>query len=275
MDTRRLATAVSIALILSVFFTGWFYLRLTRQQAANRNVTVKVVAASVDIAPGVAVTQDSLKLVDWPKAQVVQGLVTKQEDIVGHALNTSIPANEPIFEHDIASPGNNGLAARIPDGMRAVAVKTDEVNNLSGFIFPGSRVDVLATLRNANTPYTVTVLQNVQVLSAGENIVADPSGKPQNVKIVTVLVTPEDSQKLALAMEQGSVRLDLRNMHDDQKVNTPTLNASDLGGMAPKPVQQAVVVKRAEAPKPPPTYAVETITGAKSSVATFDDTKVR
>ena len=272
MDKRRLGLALAVALALSLCVTGLFYVRFARQQAANRTKTVKIIAAAKDIQPGVPVAAESVKRIDWPSALAVPGILTKQEDVVGHVLNTSVPANEPIFQHDIASAGNSGLSARIPDGLRAVAVKTNEVNNLAGFLFPGSHVDVLATLKGENNKsYNRTVLQNVQVLSAGEKIVADPNGKPENVKIVTVLVTPEDSQKLALAMEQGTIQLALRNQGDEQKVDSATLSISDLEDL-PKPVQHPTTVATSIVhPKAVSVYTVETIAGAKSSVAKFVD----
>jgi pilus assembly protein CpaB len=277
VDTRRLGIAIVVALVLSLGVTGLFYVRFARQQAANRPKTVRVFAAAKDIQAGVPVAVTSLKSMDWPNTLAVQEMVTKQEDVVGHVLIASIPANEPIFQHDIVSPGNSGLSARIPDGLRAVAVKTNEVNNLAGFLFPGSRVDVLATLRGENNKsYNRTVLQNVQVLSAGEKIVADPNGKPENVKIVTVLVTPEESQKLALAMEQGTIQLALRNQSDAQKVEPVTLSMSDLEGLPPRPVQHTTVTpKGIVSPKAISVYAVETIAGAKSSVAKFADGTAR
>jgi len=275
VDTRRLGIAIAFALFLSLCVTGLFYFRFTRQQAANRAKMVRVVAAAAEIQPGVPVPAASLKLIDWPTSVPVQGMATKQDDVAGHVLMVSVQANAPIFQHDLASSGNSGLSAKIPNGLRAVAVKTDEMNNLSGFLFPGSRVDVLATMRGEkNDSYIRTVLQNIQVLSAGEKIVADPNGKPENVKIVTVLVTPEESQTLALAMQQGKIQLALRNQGDAQRVDTATVSTSDLAGIALKPVQQATAVARKVAPpKSPPVYAVETIAGGKSTLVKFPDDK--
>lgn len=277
MDTRRLGLAIAVALLLSLGVTGLFYVRFIRQQAANRPKTIKILAAANDIQPGVPVTAASLKRIDWPTGLPMQGAVTKQEDVVGHILIIPVAAGEPLFQHDIASLGNSGLSAKIPDGLRAVAVKTNELNNLSGFLFPGSRVDVLATLRGENNKsYNRTVLQNIQVLSAGEKIVADPAGKPENVKFVTVLVTPQDSQKLALAMEQGTIQLALRNPNDAQKVETTTLSVSDLENLPPKPIRQRTSTRNAViSTKAISAYVVETIAGAKSSVTKFTEGTTR
>jgi len=242
-----------------------------RQQASNRPKTTKVMAAAVDIGPGVPVPAASVKEIDWPNVAVAKGMMTKKDDVAGHVLTTFVPAGEPILERYIATAGNSGLSAKIPDGFRAVAVKTDEMNNLAGFLFPGSRVDVLANLRGTNnTSYNRTVLQNVQVLSAGENIVADPNGKPENVKIVTLLVTPEDSQKLALAIEQGKIQLAMRNQNDTQKVESVTISTSDLEQLPQKIETRPAVVKKGHV-QVAPTYTVETIAGTKTSIAKFVD----
>ncbi|PYX81718.1 MAG: Flp pilus assembly protein CpaB, partial [Acidobacteria bacterium] len=118
------------------------------------------------------------------------------------------------------------LAAKIPDGMRATAVKTNEVMSVAGFMFPGSRVDVLVTIRGENntaSTITRTVLQNVQVLSTGTKIDPDPDGKPENIGVVTLLVSPEQSEKLALAQNQGTVHFVLRNGGDSAEPNTPAV----------------------------------------------------
>src|ERR1017187_5051620 len=130
-----------------------------------------------------------------------------------------IAVKEPIRDGLLAAPGATvGLTAKIPDGMRAVAVVTNEVNNVSGFLFPGSHVDVLVSLRPEaginNQAMTTTVLQNIEVLSTGEKLQPDPQGKPQNVKVVTLLLTPDDAQKLLLASNQGTVQFVLRNASD-------------------------------------------------------------
>ena len=126
--------------------------------------------------------------------------------------------------------------------MRAAAVITNELNNVSGFLFPGSHVDVLVTFRadNAKDPMTTTVLQNIEVLSTGEKLQPDPSGKPQNVKVVTLLLTPEDAEKLALASNQGTVQFVLRNASDQAQSQPRTVNVKDLQGKTAAPASAGV-----------------------------------
>ena len=152
--------------------------------------------------------------------------------IVGRILLYPIPQKEPIREQLLAAPGAAiGLTAKIPDGMRAVAVVTNEVNNVSGFLFPGSHVDVLVTFRaeTGKEPMTSTVLQNIEVLSTGERLQPDPSGKPQNVKVVTLLMSPEDAQKMSLASNQGTVQFVLRNGADQANRAAPDPDTRTAG----------------------------------------------
>jgi pilus assembly protein CpaB len=153
--------------------------------------------------------------------------------------------------------------------MRAVAVVTNELNNVSGFLFPGSHVDVLVSFHpeGTNNTVTTTVLQNVEVLSTGEKLQPDPQGKPQNVKVVTVLLAPEDAEKLLLASNQGTVQFVLRNASDQAQPVTRTVDMRDLQGLA-KPAP--LVAKKAAAPKPPPNvYTVEQYDGTKKGVVKF------
>jgi pilus assembly protein CpaB len=148
------------------------------------------------------------------------------------------------------------------------------VMNIAGFIFPGSHVDVLVTLRGENNASTTThtVLQNVQVLATGSKTDPDPNGKPENVSVVTLLVTPEESEKLALAQtqatqNQGSIHFVLRNGGDAARPDTAPIDMAELAGI-PRKVQPQHA-KRAPAPAAPAPYTVETFSGGKVTVAKF------
>jgi len=210
-------------------------------------------------------------LVDWPSNLELEGTIMKADDIVGRILLYPVPVKEPIRKQLLAAPGAAiGLAAKIPDGMRAVAVVTNEVNNVSGFLFPGSHVDVLATFRGeaGKEPITITVLQNIEVLSAGERLQPDPSGKPQNVKVVTLLITPDDAQKLSLANNQGTLQFVLRNSSDQQQIEQRPTLISELQGVRSNPVPAQHVPRPAMAPRPAG-FEVEVFDGTKKSVTTF------
>lgn len=276
MDTRRLAVALGAALAISILVTSIFYLRISRQAQAARSKTHQIVAAATNLQPGVPVAAEQLKMVNWPESVPLQGLVDNKDDATGHVLIYPVAANEPLLKHDLAAGASFGLTAKIPDGMRATAVMVNEVNNVAGFIFPGCRVDVLATMRgDVNSTYTRTVLQNVQVLSTGTKIQPDPSGKPENVNVITLLVTPEDSEKLVLAQSQGSVQFVLRNGNDSSQTDTRAIHLAELAGAPPPPetpVAQPTKVVRKKAPvdQAEKAYSVETIAGGKATVTKFE-----
>src|SRR6266404_4671147 len=163
MGPRRLGFALLAALVISIAITTVFYFRVTRQGGPK---TRHVIAAAAPLLPGTPVAAENLTEVNWPENVAMEGLIEKKEDITGHALTAAVGKGEPVLRRDLASSSSFGLAAKIPDGMRATAIKTNEVMNIAGFIFPGSRVDVLVTLHGENNnggTMTRTVLQNVQV----------------------------------------------------------------------------------------------------------------
>jgi len=280
MGTRRLGLALAAALVISLGITSIFYVRITRAQSGGRPQTRRVVAARVALQPGTPIAGENLTEIDWPKNVAMDGLIEKKEDVAGHVLGYAVAANEPVLRRDLAASASLGLAAKIPDGMRASAVKTNEVMNMAGFILPGSRVDVLVTLRgennNASTTTARTVLQNVQVLSTGTKMDPDPTGKPdskpENGTVVTLLVTPEQSQKLALAQSQGTIQFVLRNGGDSANPETPAVDMAGLTGVqnvSPVPLAPARPKRVAAVVNPSDAYRVETVANGKVTVATF------
>ena len=157
--------------------------------------------------------------------------------------------------------------------MRATAVKSNEIVGVAGFLYPGSHVDVQATIQlpgGAGT-LTQTVLQDVEVLTAGQTIEPDPQGKPQQVDVVTLLVSPEDSQKLQLASTQGTIQFVLRN-GTDQTVNKD-LRPARLDQLVSLPAKAAPVIRARSAKPAPsrPSYVLEVIEGTKKTVHKFDE----
>ncbi len=276
MGTRRLGFALVAALVISIAITSIFYVRVTRAQSSAAPATRHVIAAAVAVQPGVPLTAENLTEINWPVNVPLEGLIEKKEDAIGRIPIYVLEAKEPVQKHGLASSGSFGLSAKIPDGMRATSVKTNEVMNIAGFIFPGSHVDVLVTLRGENSASstTHTVLQNVQVLATGSKTDPDPNGKPENVSVVTLLVTPEESEKLALAQSQatqnqGSIHFVLRNGGDAARPNTAPVDMAELAGIPKKAPQPQLHAARAPAPKTPEAYTVETLSGGKITVAKF------
>ncbi len=159
--------------------------------------------------------------------------------------------------------------------MRAVSVRSNDVVGVAGFLYPGSHVDVLVTSKgeNSQVPLTQTVLPNVEVLTAGQKIEPDPTGKPETVNVVTLLLKPEDGERLVLASTQGAIQFVLRNGADQKTPETKAVNMAELmGGIKVPVVRKKVVVVKAppRAVKSVVFHEVETISGGKRSVDKFE-----
>jgi len=277
MNSKRIALAVLLSVMIAVIVTYGFYVRLRTQQARG-SAMVKVVAAAKPLQAGSPIGADSIVLIDWPANMPLIGVFTKQEDVVGRSLIYPISEHQPILERDVALAGSGiGLTVKIPEGMRAVSVRSNDVVGVAGFLYPGSHVDVLVTSkadREAALPRTQTILANVEVLTAGQKIEPDPTGKPETVNVVTLLLHPEDGEKLVLASSQGSIQFVLRNGADKLTPDTKAVDMVELmnKGIAPITPKKVVTVK-AVAPhitKQAAYYEVETISGSKRSVDKFE-----
>lgn len=255
--------------------TYFLYTRLMRNRAHPQ--TFKIVAAAKSLPAGIAVTADDLVTIDWPNAVPLAGSYSQVDKVVGHPLIYPLEAKEPVLDFDLADPNSGiGLSVKIPQGMRATSLKSNAVVGVAGFLYPGSHVDILATYNvpgSKNGPVTQTVLENVQVLTAGEKIEPDPSGKPQTVDVVTLLVSPEDSQKLLLASTEGTIQFVLRNGGDTGKPTLAPTQLYELFAGMKKPavpaIRRRVVRKPVKAAPPPQVYVLEVIQGDKRSIEKF------
>jgi pilus assembly protein CpaB len=214
------------------------------------------------------------------------GAIQKKEDWLLRGVTTSIYQGEPIIEARLAPKGAGaGLSAIIPSGFRAVAVRVNEIIGVAGFVVPGQRVDVLIagvppTGSAASGVLSRTLLQNVEVLSAGHNLDKDPEGKPVSVTVVNLLVTPKDAELLSLASTETKIQLILRNPMDKDTVKTPGTSVASLfsgatySGAEARPVKPRVVVKPAvvlPVVKQAPPVVVEVIQGDKRSTVKFSE----
>jgi len=265
-----------IAALLAGGITYLFYRRMSARVSQRK--AVQIVAAKVDLSVGVTLSADNVMLLDWYSDALPSGAFTNVADVNGHPLLYPMSAKEPILQRDIGVVGAGiGLAGKIPEGMRGVAIRSNEIIGVAGFLYPGSRVDLLMTFTppGAPLPVTETVLQNVEVLTAGQTIEPDPQGKPQTVNVVTLLLSPENSQKLQLASAQGNIQFVLRSGADQKEIADlrPTrLDELVVGGKpAPPPVVAAPGVKHT--PRKPttqnPIYLMEVIQGTQRSVQKF------
>jgi pilus assembly protein CpaB len=241
--------------------------------------SLQAVVAARPIPVGTIVTKDYVKLVPWPKQNPVPGSFTALDAVVNRGAIVELAENEPLTETKLAPLGaGGGLPPTIPAGMRAISVKTNEVVGVAGFVIPGTRVDVLVIVRKGGAneePISRAVVSNAQVLTAGsrfdqEN--AKTEGKPIPATVVTLLVTPEDAERISLAANEGQIMLTLRNPLDVAPTATNGVRMANLvGAPAPPPVVKRVEGRRVvQAPAPPPApapapkiYTVEAIRGAK------------
>ncbi|MCX5908022.1 MAG: Flp pilus assembly protein CpaB [Deltaproteobacteria bacterium] len=291
-----LGTAVIIALITSVLIYNMLQKR--NQHAAAPLLTQPVAVAVADLAWGTALTKEMIRTVPYLKENFPQGSFPDSASLVGRILISPIKTDEPIFESRLA-PLNiktGGVAAVISRKKRAVAVRVDPVIGVSGFIHPGNRVDVMVTIATdrGSVPMTKIALENILVLAAGPDV--DRKGKdPSPVNVITLEVTPEEAEKLALAATEGKLQLALRNFNDTEDAHTkgttvPILLASYSGKEKKeavkrngpgKPVQPKVLPEKNPIPvspvgmkeKPlekPPMYVVKIIKGDKVSEAQFE-----
>ncbi len=254
---------------------------------------VQIALATRNLEVGTVLREGDVKLADWPGA-APPGAAARTQDFIGRGVLTAIYANEPIIESRLAPKGaGGGLAAMIPPGMRAFAVRVNDVVGVAGFVTPGMRVDVVI---NGNTPggsgmlgtLARTLLQNIEVLSAGQDIRKDGEGKPMLSQVVTLLVTPEQAEKLSLATNQTTIQLVLRNPIDRQTAQAPGSALYYLFNQGvPKPVvadagdrprrtqaapRPPVVAREIETPKKAPPQVVEIIMGTKKSETKFENT---
>ena len=294
------------ALGLSVLVTALAYRMLQNRMNPAEDMT-RIVVASHKVGLGARLAPEDLRTASWPMAAPLQGSFQSLADAVGRGVIVPMAANEPVLESKLAPrDGGAGFTVAIPEGMRAVAVKVNDVIGVAGFVLPGTRVDVIASgsseQSNGGTDTSKVILENVQVLSAGQNIDQDVNGKPQNVQVVTLLVTPEDAQKLALASVDGRLQLALRNPMDVKYTNPPAIRRAALyssasgqqlpPGVADKqqnakdrkpavrkarqtpPPEPPPVVAAAPAPQPPPPpkkVNVELILGSQAKTLTFEE----
>jgi pilus assembly protein CpaB len=276
---RRLLTILLIAFVIAGF-CAWLVYRLVgvRMAASKPMVTSQVVAAAKDIPLGAVITKADLTTITIA-GSAPKGTILKMDDAVGRGVISEIYQGEPILESRLAGIGSGGgLAPTIPQGMRACAVRVDEVVGVAGFVIPGSRVDVLVSGNapgpDANTQgvETQTLLQNIQVLSAGTDIQKDAEGKPQQVQVVNLLVTPEQAETLSLASNSLKIQLVLRNPLDTQTAKVaPTAMSNIFSGGTPAPAAPAP--RRATGgghPPAPKTYSVIISNGSKTTEEKFE-----
>lgn len=279
MNQNRMILGLVVAIVLAFLLSSFVYRKFQQVSSAKPPATQHIVVASVPLQLGTRVDASNLRLISWPADEPVAGMFTRIGDCADRALITPVAANELILENKLAPKGSGaGLPATIPQGMRALSVAVNEVVGVAGFVTPGTMVDVLVTgklsgaNRGSDENITRTILENVRVLAAGQKIEQDREGKPQTVPVITLLVSPEDAAKLAMASTQGKIQLALRNTVDTKKVDPPSVLETGLfsgAGSTPTAPKRTPVKTVAAAPPPPAPYVIEVITGNKRENKSF------
>jgi pilus assembly protein CpaB len=285
---KRLLSVLAFALVVSAGAAFVLYQLISSKVNVGASSgaapkTVKIFVAAHDLELGSLVQEKDIVAQDY--LQPPAGVILKKEDILGRGVTSAIHQDTPFYETVLAAKGaGGGFAATIPKGMRAFAVHVNEVVGVAGFAVAGMHVDVLVSGapsghgEGSTGPVTRTLLQNIQVLSAGQNFQKDAEGKPVLVQVVNLLVTPEQAEVLNLATEQ-SIQLVLRNPTDTEIVKTPGASTFNLfaGGTAPPPAAPVARVTReprvVETPQPyiapvppaPKTVTIEVFAGDKRS----------
>jgi pilus assembly protein CpaB len=269
MNAKRLMMALLAALLISGLSTFWLSRRLAKGAHVATAPKQLMVAANQALEAGELLKPQSLRLVESPIA--LSGSFSKIAEVAGRVVLFPLAKDQPILNSYLAPAGAGvGLTAKIPSGMRAISVRSDEVVGVAGFLLPGTHVDVLLTYHSDKSPdaRTATVLQDVVVLAAGQQIRPDPEGKPtSDNNVVTLLLKPEDSEKLVLATSLGAIHFVLRNGADKEQVASSSVGLDELTGIT------APLANAGPATVAPPhhkPYQVETILGDKQVVRTFN-----
>jgi pilus assembly protein CpaB len=279
MNRTRLLLIGFVALALGAIVSFAVYRTLQTRTGADASPGVDVVVAANDISVGSKVTEGDVKVVRYTAADLPANAFHLKTSVIGRGAILPIAKGEFFLPSKLAGENaGSGMQSLIPPGMRAVSVRVNEVIGVAGFVVPGTRVDVLLTGNpsGSNDQQTTTVLENVAVIATGQKLERNTAGEPQVTPVITLLVSPDDAQKLTLATTQGKIQLALRNPLDTKQqelasVSTGTLykgvpTPAPASAPRPKSTKHVVVTKPVEAP---PTYSVQVIKGTKTQEQKF------
>jgi len=276
---RRRFLLILICASIIGFLASFLVYRIVSQAAhARSDQSEQIVVAAADLGLADTVTSQHIKLVNWPTASVPPGALRTAAEAEGRVVRSSIVAGEPLIEGKLAPQlaGRGGIMPMlIPEGQRGVTIRVDDAMRESGFVMPNSRVDVLVSMAKGGSSEKIAkvILQDVTVLAAGQTVEMKDN-KPVTNTTVTLALTPQQVERLAVAQSEGRLMLAQRNLRDTQFVRTPGATPSSLLSdiaPAPKPEAKPTVLARS-APLPLPVvekYPVAVIRGTKVSEQTF------
>ncbi len=257
-SSRRSGTRAAIfwafALVAGLSTALFISRYLSNRPGGATVVMTKIVVAAVDMPLASKIKPEDLTLAEWPTEHLPAGAIRDPKELVGRILLSRVLTGQPVLPGMLAAKNaGNGLAALIPANMRAMAVRVDDVVGVAGFIHPDDRVDVLVTLPSrAGLTTTKIFMQNVKVLAVGQEVEANDQARmhASPATVATLLVSPQDSERLALAAAQGRLLLTLRSWTDSLPVNTEGAIPDELIGEPP-----VMAAKQAEGPAHPPAVA--------------------
>jgi pilus assembly protein CpaB len=281
MNRSRLLMIGGLALAvgLLVSFTVYNRLRLSASSTGNE-AGVQVVVAVNDIPVGSKLEARDVRVITLPQSAVPPGAFSTTTKVLHRGAVLPISKGEFILSSKLAAENAGaGLPSMIPQGMRAVSVRVNDVVSVAGFVQPGTHVDVLSTGNQGggNERQTTTVLENVLVLAVGKSLDRNASADAQTAPVITLAVSPDDAQKLALVSSEGRIQLSLRNPMDTKQGGIGATRASSVYLGAAPAAETKPKVRRAAVKAPPPAtpahYAVEMIRGSKRDETKFEDNK--
>ena len=272
---RRFVLILGLALVIGLVTGSVVYQVITNKVEARTQPTKQVAVAAANINLGETLTSQHVKLVSWPNDSVPVGTLGSVPEVEGRVALTSIVVGEPLFDAKLAPKlaGSGGiLPMLVPENFRGVTIKVDEAVRESGFVSPNSRVDVVVSIADRQGSAERTgkvILQNVPVLAAGQ-AVEMRGNKPVPITTVTLALTPEQAERLAVAQTEGRLMLATRNLGDNRVVETPGTNVKKLLGTSPAPSpKQPISTRVAPSENPPPPYTVSVYHGNQMTEQQF------
>jgi pilus assembly protein CpaB len=276
---RRLLVIVLCASLIGLLASFLVYRVVSQVARTKDDQSESIVVAAANIGLAESITRQHVKLVPWPKAAVPPGAIRSLEDAEGRVVRGSIVAGEPLMEAKLAPQlaGRGGIMPMlIPEGQRGVTITLDTAMRESGFVMPNSRVDVLVSMpkgSGSSEKIAKVILQDVTVLAAGQTVEMKDN-KPVTNTTVTLALTPQQVERLAVAQSDGKLMLVQRNLRDTEVVRTPGATPSsllsDVASAVPQPTAKAVVARSAPLPLPAiEKYPVAVIRGSKVSEQVF------
>jgi pilus assembly protein CpaB len=277
MSKRTRFAVVLVVAVTTASLSSYAVYRVAGRTPVARAAAPPVrylVVATRSLPLGSRLTAADVRVIEWPLQHAVPASFSKVTDVIDRGLVAAVVENEPLTTGKVAPrAAGAGLSSAIPPGQRAISVKVNEVIGVAGFVLPGTRVDVIAALRDGRDSTAHVLVSNVRVLTAGTRFDQNKSDdvKPTASTVVTLAVTPDQAKRIALAQAEGQLTLTLRNPLDADESPGRSIDLATLRGepvvkpvqAPPRPPRAAQPVVAQSAPAPPKGYKVETIVAGK------------